>query len=111
GVTISRARKRPNSPEAERIIRISKDFGLLCSLTSFVAVEHRSEAERNEGCPALRRVPVKVPAGWGGVDDDVAFALRGGVRISACRISGPNVKLCEAAPQFSKRRMAAPAQS
>lgn len=53
--------------DAEMLISLSKQFGLLCSLTTFVAIEHRSPAERNEGRPALRRVPVLMAAGWGDV--------------------------------------------
>jgi len=48
------------------IVRLSKKFGILCSLTTFVAVEHRSIDERNAGQPELRRVPAMIPQGWGG---------------------------------------------
>ena len=53
------------SREAGEVVRLSKAFNLLSSLTSFVAVEHRTPAERNEGRPAVRRVPVAVPADAG----------------------------------------------
>lgn len=53
--------------ERETLIQISKQFGLLCSLTSFVAIEHRTVEERNAGQPALRRVPVQLAQGWGGM--------------------------------------------
>jgi Ca-activated chloride channel family protein len=52
--------------ERDRLIGLSKEFNLVCSLTSFVAVEHRSVEERNVGRPALRRVPVQLAQGWGG---------------------------------------------
>jgi Ca-activated chloride channel family protein len=52
--------------ERQRIIDLSKQFNLVSSLTTFIAIEHRSIEERNEGRPALRRVPVKLAAGWGG---------------------------------------------
>src|SRR5439155_26635763 len=38
----------------------------LSSVTTFIAIEHRSIEERNQGRPALRRVPVMLAAGWGG---------------------------------------------
>ncbi|MDQ3440357.1 MAG: Flp pilus assembly complex ATPase component TadA, partial [Planctomycetota bacterium] len=57
----------PTRDEA-KLIALSKEFGLLCSLTTFVAIEHRTPAERNEGRPALRRVPVLLAEGWGGVE-------------------------------------------
>ncbi len=56
----------PGSREAVEVVRLSKAFGLLSSLTTFVAVEHRTPAERNDGRPAVRRVPVKLASGWGG---------------------------------------------
>jgi hypothetical protein len=55
----------PGSREATEVVRLSKTFGLLSSLTTFVAVEHRTPAERNEGRPATRRVPVMLASGWG----------------------------------------------
>jgi len=46
---------------------VSEEFGLLCSQTSFIAIEHRSLEERNDGQPAFRRVPVQLAHGWGGI--------------------------------------------
>ena len=69
----NRYRKRKErSREEETVIRLSKEFNLLSSLTAFVAVEHRSAELRNDGAPALRRIPVALARGWGGV----AFASR-----------------------------------
>jgi hypothetical protein len=67
GATRTRVRAGKRTREAEILISLSKQFGLLCSLTTFVAIEHRSPAERNEGRPALRKVPVLLAAGWGDV--------------------------------------------
>lgn len=52
----------------EALVNLSKEYGLLCSFTTFIAVEHRSLEERNNGQPALRRVPVALAKGWGGVE-------------------------------------------
>lgn len=67
-----RMRKAKLTREQETLVNLSKEFGLLCSLTTFIAVEHRSVAERNDGQPELRRVPVQLAKGWGGVQ--AAFA-------------------------------------
>ncbi|HEX8916092.1 MAG TPA: hypothetical protein VF796_27335, partial [Humisphaera sp.] len=72
-----RHRKHKLTREQESIVRLSKQFTLLSSLTTFVTVEHRSEAERNAGEPELRRVPVALAAGWGGVDADLAVPTGG----------------------------------
>lgn len=50
------------------IVSLSKTYGVLCKETTLVAVEHRSLAERTSGMPALRRVPVMLAQGWGGVN-------------------------------------------
>jgi Ca-activated chloride channel family protein len=67
GVQATASISAPSS-ERTRLIEISKRYNLLCSLTSFLAVEHRSLEDRNEGKPELRRVPVTLAAGWGGVE-------------------------------------------
>jgi hypothetical protein len=56
------------------LMAVSKEFNLLSCLTTFIAVEHRSVEERNDGTPALRRVPVQLVKGWGGVVDFAAAA-------------------------------------
>jgi hypothetical protein len=62
-------RREPNQRrDVSRLVALSKRHGLLCSFTSFVAIEHRSPAERNEGRPALRRVPVQLAKGWHGIE-------------------------------------------
>ena len=63
-----RSRKQKPTREQETLVRISKQFNLLCSLTTFVSIEHRTEAERTDGQPTSRRVPVTLAKGWGGVD-------------------------------------------
>lgn len=61
-----RQAKRASSAE-RRIVSLSRQFGILSSWTAFVAVEHRSVEDRNAGMPELRRIPVQLAAGWGGV--------------------------------------------
>ncbi|MFT3785000.1 MAG: hypothetical protein QM770_02385 [Tepidisphaeraceae bacterium] len=51
-----------------KLIGLSKQFGLVTGLTSYIAIEHRSAEERNEGKPELRRVPVMIAKDWGGTD-------------------------------------------
>jgi hypothetical protein len=80
---------KDESRERQLLINLSKEFGLLCSLTTFIAIEHRSLEERNEGRPALRRVPVQLAEGWGGV-----------VVGAGCTID-QTIDLCKAAPAQS----------
>lgn len=50
----------------EKIIGLSKEFGIVSSKTSFVAVELREENEKTKEESVLRKVPVMLTAGWGG---------------------------------------------
>lgn len=68
GMELSRAAlERARRRERRQLVETSKEFGLLSSATSFIALEHRSLPERNDGHPAFRRVPVQLARGWGGV--------------------------------------------
>jgi Ca-activated chloride channel family protein len=67
GVRRTSVRMREINRDRDKLIALSKQFNLLCSLTAFVAVEHRTLAERNDGQPAVRRVPVTLAQGWGDV--------------------------------------------
>jgi hypothetical protein len=78
GVRRTSALLKDQGRDRQRLLAISKDFNLVCSLTSFIAVEHRSIEERNEGRPAVRRVPVTMAKGWGAAA--AAMAAGGGVR-------------------------------
>ncbi len=55
----------PAGRDAAAMIGISREFNILSPLTTFIAIEHRSLKDRNEGQPELRRVPVLLAAGWG----------------------------------------------
>jgi Ca-activated chloride channel family protein len=49
------------------IVAISKKYGIVSPLTSFVAVEQRTGRQRTDGCPETRRIPVQVPPDWHGI--------------------------------------------
>lgn len=49
-----------------RLVELSKEYGVLCSATSMVAVEVRPEGEKATGRAELRKVPVAIAAGWHG---------------------------------------------
>ncbi len=59
----SRQRRTSTDKKAKTIIELSKNYGIISSLTSMIGVEERSAAEKNDGRVELRRVPVMVPAG------------------------------------------------
>lgn len=75
GVAAGSRQKRGSAAGKRAIVALSKEYGVLCSETSFVAVEERPEAERTDGEVELRRVPVMVTAGWhGGVQAMVNYS-------------------------------------
>jgi Ca-activated chloride channel family protein len=81
------ARQRKGHKEAQAVIALSKEFNILSSLTTFIAIEHRTVAERNEGRPETRRVPVLLAKGWGGAEEEEilmdCIAAAGGARAAA----------------------------
>ncbi len=102
-----------SAPGFARLIEISKKYNIASSRTSFIAVEHRSLEDRNEGKPELRRVPVMLAAGWGGVDvgtgmNALASMAVGGAAFSVARACAlPSAMPMASCPPPS----AAPAQS
>ncbi|MFT6400495.1 MAG: Ca-activated chloride channel family protein [Bradymonadia bacterium] len=54
-----------DNPKKERVIELSKRFGVLCGHTSFVAVDIRSDADRTKDQAELRVVPIALTNGWG----------------------------------------------
>jgi len=66
--TASRHRAEKETTLSQQLIDLSKEFNLLSSRTSFIAIEHRSLEERTLGRPELRRVPIALTRGWGGTD-------------------------------------------
>jgi Ca-activated chloride channel family protein len=63
----SRQRERKQGQLKERVVEISKNFGLLSQSTSFVAVEEREEKDKATGEVLLRKIPVPVTVGWHGI--------------------------------------------
>jgi hypothetical protein len=93
--------KAQKSREEETVIRLSKQFNLLSSLTTFIALEHRSEAERNNGRPALRRVPLMLAEGWGAIEQ-----MRGGRGGYTTLAAGGAAPTAAPAPDFEVCRRA-----
>ncbi|HOY68488.1 MAG TPA: VWA domain-containing protein, partial [Candidatus Ozemobacteraceae bacterium] len=59
--------KRDSASSRKReAITLSIEYGLLCSGTSFLAVERRSAEDKTTERAVLRRVPVQITTGWHG---------------------------------------------
>jgi Ca-activated chloride channel family protein len=63
----------------QKVIAVSRAYGLLSQETDFVAVEERAEADRTVEEVAVRKVPALVTAGWHGInvlrDVSVSFCI------------------------------------
>ncbi|GAB4276871.1 MAG: marine proteobacterial sortase target protein [Candidatus Rifleibacteriota bacterium] len=55
-----RKEKKQDNIDAQ-IIKLSKEYGIICSKTSLIGIETRSEAEKNDGNVVLRKIPAMVP--------------------------------------------------
>lgn len=59
----------------EELVEIGRRYGLLTSATSYVAVEERPEAERTDTPAELRKIPIALTTGWGGLGGRGAVSL------------------------------------
>jgi len=62
----SKQTQRKENRVKEKIIKISKEFGLISRETSFIAIEKREEKDKAIGEVVLRKVPVNFTKGWCG---------------------------------------------
>jgi Ca-activated chloride channel family protein len=110
GVRRTSVGDRRESRARSELIRLSKEFKLLCSLTTFIAVEHRSIEERNEGRPELRRVPVLLAQGWGSIDavpgTGMSAMMAGGAIAAAAPCMAPPAPAPAQAVEGMARRLA-----
>lgn len=65
----SQQRERRQKKSRQDIIAISKQYGIVSSETSYVGIEKRSAADQSKAEMALRKVPVMLTEGWGGLFD------------------------------------------
>jgi len=95
----------------DEIIRLSKQYGIISSLTSFVAVEER--VDKASGLPVTRPVPVAVPQGWKMIDalysvssppilykekvvhQQLLFSDEAAFRVNSAGVSMPSIPCCE----------------
>ena len=59
----------------QRMVDLGREFGLLSSATSYLAVEERADDERTEQPAELRKIPIALTAGWGGRGSLLAGAI------------------------------------
>lgn len=76
----SRQRRGDQEAWLKKAIEISCEYGLLCSGTSFVAVEERAADGKARGQAELRRVPVQITTGWHGGHAFPGFGAREGMK-------------------------------
>jgi Ca-activated chloride channel family protein len=95
-------RQRPDRVK-EEIVRLGTTFGLCSSFTSFVAVEKRERP--TEGEAQLRRIPVALTSGWGGLDRGMPMAG------SAMKMAAPAAAVPARGRSFGRALLASVASS
>jgi Ca-activated chloride channel family protein len=105
------ARERPDRVK-EEIVRLGTEYGLCSAHTSFVAVEQREAPVA--GQTQLRRVPVALTSGWGGLEADLptgaTFNAYPTGAMPAAAMAPPPLRRPGAPPRAAARRAtAAPA--
>ena len=95
----SRQKERKDSRVRERIIELSKHYGIVSRETSFVAIEEREGKETTKEAAVLKKIPVMLTKGWGGIRRSTSH--RSGVAYS---IAMP-VPCCEDAYSIADKSM------
>jgi len=72
----SRQTERKARMIKEMIVSLSREYGVLSGLTSYIAIEKRKEKDKATGEIVLRKVPVLVTMGWHGMG-----SVTGGVTV------------------------------
>jgi Ca-activated chloride channel family protein len=107
GVHGSRQKNRRRTVASREIVELSLKYSLISRETSFVAVERRETPVTGE--MNLRRVPIALPAGWGGVDQRrpaIRAARVAMPSMSALDMSAVDVSAPDAAPASGRVRRA-----
>ena len=87
-------------------------YQLISKLTNFLAVDVRSNEEKAENLPELRKVPGMLAAGWGGVgeidsepDSGIRFSLISSPKLSSCASLDDMADDSFDVPTFLRRQM------
>ena len=81
-------------------------YGLMSRYTSYVAIETRSDDEKTTEHAELRRIPIALTTGWGGVQ--VAPSAGGAVAFGAPPAAAPMRFTTGAMPPIQRKAMAVP---
>jgi vault protein inter-alpha-trypsin-like protein/VWA domain-containing protein len=85
----SRQRDRKTSAVRQEIVELSTRYGVISRETSFVAIERRDTPVL--GDVQLRRIPIALTAGWGGLQDTVLRGLHHAPAMLSVRMALPHV--------------------
>ena len=94
----SAQKRRKEKSGNDKIIEISKEFGVISSMTSFVSVEERSEEEKTKGAAVLKKIPVMLTKDWHGLKAGVGAPAPLMSNYDSALISNKNI--CEGEPLF-----------
>lgn len=64
----SRQTDRKEQKLKDELVALSKQYGIVSRETSYIAVEKREDKDKTAGEVILRKIPVMLTRGWGGID-------------------------------------------
>jgi len=76
----SRQTDRARKKVERELIELATSYGLMSSTTSYVAIEERSPEDQAKERAELRRIPVALSHGWGGVHEGAHRHITGAIR-------------------------------
>jgi Ca-activated chloride channel family protein len=78
----SQQKQRGDSKSNNAIIDVSRKYGIISRLTSFVGIEKKSDTEETTSDMVLRVVPTLVTDGWHGAGSQIKYSTRSKARCS-----------------------------
>ena len=95
--------RRKEKSVNDKVIEISKEFGVISRLASFVSVEERSEEEKTKGAAILKKIPVMLTKDWHGLKAGVGAPAPLMSTYDSALISSNNI--CEGEPPFANNEV------
>ncbi len=99
----SRQTERSGQKMNDDIIEISKRYGVISRETSFIGVEKRQESEQSTSEIVLRKVPVILTKGWGGLFKAAScYSIQNNVTFNRMAGNAFRAYNIDATPRFSR---------
>ncbi|MCB9644714.1 MAG: VWA domain-containing protein [Myxococcales bacterium] len=89
-------RAQQEETQKDKLLKLSKTFGLMSSVASYIAVEERPDHEKSHEPVALRRIPIALTKNWG-----ETTKVRSVLSAMSVPAGGPSLRMAMAPPMAS----------